>query len=66
MLELPLNVATTTLGCIFSMLLSDFRARGPGSIPISPVTALIEFFFRADTETKVHSLPVLWHFIYSL
>ena len=32
-LGMPLNVATIILGCIFSMLLSDFSARGLRSIP---------------------------------
>ena len=37
------KVATITLGCIFSMLFSDFRACGPISIPTS-IGALTEFF----------------------
>ena len=32
-LGLPLKVATIILGCIFSMLLSDFSALGPISMP---------------------------------
>ena len=64
-LELPLNVATIILGCIFSMLFSDFRARGPISIPTPPIVALTKFFY-ADTETNVHLLPVSWYFISSV
>ena len=37
MLGLRLNVATTILGCIFSMLFSDFRAGGLISIPMPPI-----------------------------
>ena len=43
-LGLPLNVATIILGCIFSMLFSDFKARGIISIPTPPIAALTEFF----------------------
>ena len=64
-LGLPLNVATIILGCIFSMLFSDFRACGPISIPTHPIMALTEFF-HADAETNVHPLPVLWYLISSL
>ena len=64
-LELPLNVATIILSCIFSMLFSDFRARGPISIPTLAIAALTEFF-HADVGTNVHSLPVSWYFISSL
>ena len=35
---LPLNVATVLLGWIFSILYSDFRARGPISILTPPMT----------------------------
>ena len=41
---LPLNVDTIILGCIFSMVLSDFTARKLKGIPTSPMTALTEFF----------------------
>ena len=44
MLRLLLNIATIILGCIFSMPLSDFRARGLRSITTAPMTALAEFF----------------------
>ena len=64
-LGLPLNVTTIILGCIFTMLFSDFRACGPISIPISPIVALTEFF-HADAETNIHPLLVLWYLISSL
>ena len=64
-LGLPLDVATIILCCIFSILFSDFRAWGPISIPTPPIMALTEFF-HADTETKVHPLPVSWYLISSL
>ena len=60
-LVLPLNVATIILGCIFSMLFSDFRARGLISIPTPPIVALTEFS-HADAKTNVHpllSVPVV-------
>ena len=56
-LGLPLKVATIILGCIFSMLFSDLRARGPISIPTSPIVAFAEFF-HADAEANVPPLPV--------
>ena len=59
-LGLPLNMATIILGCIFSVLLSDFMARGPISIPTPPIVALTEFF-HADTGTNVYPLPVSWY-----
>ena len=61
---LPLNVATIILGCIFSMLLGDFRAQRLTSFPTSPMTALTEFF-HVDVETNVYPLPVAWYFIYN-
>ena len=61
-LGLPLNVATIILGCIFSMLLSDFWAHGPKSIPIPAMTTLIEFF-HADTEMNFYLLQLPWYFI---
>ena len=64
-LGLPLKVATIILGCILSMLLSDFNALGPISIPTPPTVALTEFF-RADTVASVHTLPVSWYLISSL
>ena len=48
---LLLNVVTRILGCIFSMLLSDFKVCGLKSIPTLPMTALIEFF-SADAVIK--------------
>ena len=59
MLGLSLNVATIILGCIFSVLFSDFRTGGPISIPTPRIVALTEFF-HADAETNVHPLPVSW------
>ena len=51
-LGLPLKVANITLGCILSILLSDFKALGPISIPTPPTKALTEFF-HADTVASV-------------
>ena len=59
-LGLPLKVATIIQGCILSILLSDFKARGPISIPTPPTMALTEFF-HADTVASVHPLPVSWY-----
>ena len=64
-LGLSLKVATIILGCILSMLLSDFKAISPVSIPIPPIVALTEFF-HADTVASVHPLPVSWYLISSL
>ena len=64
-LGLPLKVATIILGCLLSMLLSDFNALGPISMPIPPTVALIEFF-QADAVASVHPLPVSWYLISSL
>ena len=64
-LELPLKVATIIVGCIFSILFSDFGARGPISTPTPPIVALIEFF-HADAVASVHPLPVSWYSISSL
>ena len=64
-LGLPLNVAAIILGCIHSMLFSDFNALGPISIPTPPIVALIEFF-HADTVASVHPLPASWYLIYSV
>ena len=47
------------------MLLSDFGAFGPISIPTPPIAALTGFF-HVDTETNVHLLPVSWYLIFSL
>ena len=60
MLGLPLSVATIILGCIFFMLISDFRAHGPISIPIPLFTGLTECF---HTGINNHPLPVSWYFI---
>ena len=56
-LGLPLKVASIIFGCIFSILFSDFRARGPISILTPPIVALTEFF-NVDVETNAHPLPV--------
>ena len=53
------------LGCIFSMLFSNFRVRGRRTLPIPPMMALTEFF-HVDTETNVCPLLVLWYLISSL
>ena len=63
-LGLPLTVATIILGCIVSMLLSDFNAL-PISIP-TPTTMALTEFFHADTVASVHPLPVSWCLISSL
>ena len=55
-LGLPLKVATIILGCILSMLLSDFRALVPTPL------ALTEFF-HADTVASVHPLPVIFNIL---
>ena len=64
-LGLPLKVATIILGRIFSVLFSDFRARGPISIPTPPIVALTEFF-HANAVANVHPFPVSWYLISSL
>ena len=56
-LGLPLKVATIILGCILSMLFSDFKALGPISIPTPLIVALTDFF-HGDTVASVHPLPV--------
>ena len=56
-LALPSKVATIILGCIFSMLFSDFTARGPKSIPTFHIVALTEFF-HTDAVANVHPLRV--------
>ena len=59
-LRLPLKVPSIILGCIFSMLFSDFRARGPIGIPTPSIVILTEFF-HADAVASVHPLPVSWY-----
>ena len=54
---LPLNEARIIHSWIFSMLFPDFKAFGRRSIPIPPMTVLIEFFL-ADTETNINPLSV--------
>ena len=61
-LGLPLKVAIIILDCILSMLLSDFTALGPISMPTPPTVALVEFF-HADTVASVHPFPVSWYLI---
>ena len=63
-LGLLLNIATIILGCILSVLLKDFRARGPINIP-TPIVALTEFFIP-DAEINVHPLSASWYLISSL
>ena len=63
-LGLPLKVATIILGCILSMLLSDFNTLSPISMP-TPTMALTELSY-ADTVASVHPLPVSWYLISSL
>ena len=64
-LGLPLKVATIILGCIFSMLLSDFNVLGPISMPKPPTVTLTKFF-HADTVASIYPLPVSWYLISSL
>ena len=64
-LGVPLKVATIIVGFIFSVIFSDFRARGPISIPSSPIVTLTKFF-HADAVANAHKLPVLWCLISSL
>ena len=56
-LGLPLKVVHIKVGCIFSTLFSDFRARGLISIPTPPIVALTEFF-HAEAVASVHPLRV--------
>ena len=64
-LGLPLKIITIILGCIFSMLFSDFRVRGHISILTPPIVELTEFFY-ADAVAIVHPLPVSQYLISSL
>ena len=57
-LGLPLKVATLILGCILSMLLSDFNALGPISIPTPPTVTLTEFF-HSDAVASVHRASIV-------
>ena len=63
-LGLPLKVATIILRRVLSMLLSDFKALGPISLP-TPTVALTEFF-HADTVASINLLPVSYYLISSL
>ena len=65
MLGLPSNIATIILGCIFLMLLSDFRVRVLRSIPIPPITTFTEFFY-ADVKINICPLPVSYFISTSL
>ena len=47
------------------MLLNDFHALGPLSMPTPPTMVLTEFF-HADIVVSVHPLPVSWYLISSL
>ena len=53
-LGLPLKVATIILGCIFSMLISNFRACGPLSIPTPPIVALKSFSMLMQWLASIH------------
>ena len=55
-LGLPLKVATVILGCVFSMLFSDFRTHGPISVP-TPTTVALTKLFHADAVASVYPLP---------
>ena len=66
-LGLTLNATTIILGCILLMRISDFRSRGPISLPTPSIVALPELFQAdADADTNVHLLPLSWYLIYSL
>ena len=62
---LSLNVTPTILGCISSMLFSDFKTRELKNIPSPPVASLTEFF-HADTDTNIHQLAGSRYFSSSL
>ena len=64
-LELLLKVATIIHGCIFSMLFSGFRARGPINIPTHSIVAMIGFF-DADAVACIHPLAESLYSISSL
>ena len=58
----PLKVATIILGCILSMLFSDFCDRGPIRISTPPIVALIHtstqsntFTYNLNTHTHTHT-----------
>ena len=53
-LGLSLKVATIILGCILSMLLSDFNALGPISIPTPPTVALTDFSMLIQWLASIH------------
>ena len=54
---LQLKVAAIILGCILLMLLSDFNAIGPISMPTPHIVALAEFL-HANIVASVYPLPV--------
>ena len=56
-LGLPLKVAAIILGCIFSRLFRDFKARGPINIP-TPCIVVLKEFFLANAGAGVYPLPV--------
>ena len=63
-LGLLLNVATIILGCIFSVLFSDFRVCCLISMPVPSFAVLV--FFHANAEPNVHPLLVSWYLVFSL
>ena len=68
-LGLPLKVATIILGCILSMLLSDFKTFGPISIPTPPTVASNSYTQAGCKRSSLfkQNLEVLnWKFSFSL
>ena len=64
-LGLPLKIGPIILGCILSMLFSDFWARPPIGIPTPPIMELT-VFYHANAMASIHPLPGSWYLIYSL
>ena len=57
MLGLTLKVATIILGCIFSMLFSDFRSSGPMSILTPPIYIYIYIYIYSSLHFLCYSNP---------
>ena len=53
-LGLPLNIATITLGSIFSVVFSDYGGCSPISIPKPPIVALTEFSMQMQWLASIH------------
>ena len=70
---MPLNVATIILGCIFSVLLSDFKTRRRRSIPTLSMTVLTVSPCRCwDKHSSIASIVVFsfyftfWSYLFSV